>query len=98
MGSTSGKLQRVCDFINAHEDLIKIASLGEYRVVMKITRVIREAYLVERKRLQSKREKRFDEKRNRTKKAKRLIGEIRLAAVREDENKKSLEKIGDGSS
>ena len=27
--------KRVCDFINAHEDLIAIATFGEYRVVMK---------------------------------------------------------------
>ena len=27
--------KRVCEFINAHEDLITITTLGEYREVMK---------------------------------------------------------------
>ena len=46
--------KRVCDFINAHEDLIHISSFGEYRVVVKkIMAVIKEAHNVERKRRQT---------------------------------------------
>ena len=43
--------KRVCDYINAHEELIQITMFREYRVVMKkIMRVIKEAHNVERKR------------------------------------------------
>ena len=43
--------KRVCDYINAHDDLIHITSFGEYREVMKkAMRVIKEAHDVERKR------------------------------------------------
>ena len=70
--------KRVCDFITAHEDLIHITTFGEFRVVMrKMMRVIREAHNIERKRRQSTREKRFDESKTRTQKAKALIMEIR---------------------
>ena len=42
--------KRVCDFINAHDDLIHISSFGEYRDVMKkVMKVIKEAHNVERK-------------------------------------------------
>ena len=27
--------KRVCDYINAHEDIIQITTFGEYRIVMK---------------------------------------------------------------
>ena len=41
---------RVCDYINAHEELIQITSVEEYRTVMKkMMRVIKEAHNVERK-------------------------------------------------
>ena len=44
----------MCDFINAHEDLIRITSFGEFRVVMKkVTRIMKEAHNVERKRRQT---------------------------------------------
>ena len=43
--------KRVCDYINAHDDLICITSSGEYRKVMlKVMWVIKEAHNVERKR------------------------------------------------
>ena len=43
--------KRVCDFINAHEDLIHISTFGEYRTVMlKEMKVNREANLDETKR------------------------------------------------
>ena len=51
--------KRVCDFINAHDDLITITSFAEYKVAMKkVTKVIKEAHLVERKRRQSARKNR----------------------------------------
>ena len=41
----------MCDFINSHEDLIRITTFGEYRTVMlKVMKVIREANLVVRRR------------------------------------------------
>ena len=46
----------MCNFINAHEDIINIASFGEYREVMKkVMRVIKEAHNTERKRRQTTR-------------------------------------------
>ena len=43
-------MKRVCDFINAHEDLIAITTFGEYREVMKkAMKVKKEAHNVERK-------------------------------------------------
>ena len=43
--------KRVCDYINAHEDIIKIASFGDDRLVMrKVANVIKEAQNVEWKR------------------------------------------------
>ena len=54
--------KRECNFINAHEDVIKITSFDEYRVVMrKVTMVIKEAYNIERKRRQTSRKKMSEE-------------------------------------
>ena len=40
----------MCHFINAHDDLIRITSFGEYREVMrKVMRVIREPTTLRRK-------------------------------------------------
>ena len=51
--------KRVCNYKNAHEDIIRISSFGEYRDVMKkVMRVIKEAYNVERRRRQTARKKR----------------------------------------
>ena len=42
--------KRVCDFINAHEDIITITTFGEYRDVMrKVIKAIKEAHTVERR-------------------------------------------------
>ena len=49
--------KRVCDFIDAHEDLIHITSFGEYKKVMKNVMAIREAGNVEQKRSQTSRKK-----------------------------------------
>ena len=50
--------KRVCDFINAHDDIIHITSFGEYRVVMlKVMGVIKEAHNAERKRRRTSRKK-----------------------------------------
>ena len=50
--------KHVCDFINAHDDLIKISTFGKYRVVMrKVSKVIKEAHNRERKRRQTARKK-----------------------------------------
>ena len=39
----------MCDFINAHEDIITITTFGEYRDVMKkVMKVIKEAHNVEK--------------------------------------------------
>ena len=71
--------KRVCDFLNAHEDLIHITTFVEYRVVMrKIMRVIREAHNVERKRRQSTREKRVDKSKPRKQKAKALTDVFKI--------------------
>ena len=59
--------KRVCDFINTHDDLIKIASLGGYRTVMKkLMKVIREAHNAERKGRQTGRKNKRDEERMKT--------------------------------
>ena len=51
--------KRVCDFINAHEDLIQIATFAEYKKAMKkVMSVIKEAHNVERKRRQVARKSR----------------------------------------
>ena len=50
--------RRMCDNINAHEELIQITSLGEYGVVMrKAIKVIKEAHNVEQKRSHTARKK-----------------------------------------
>ena len=67
---------RVCDSIVAHKGFIKIISFGENRVVMKITMVIKEAHLVERKRRHTSRMQRMDESKTRTQRAKAQIAEI----------------------
>ena len=70
--------KRVCNFINAHHDLIHITSFGEYRVVMKkVMKVIKESALVERKRRQTSRKKKIDEMTTRTQRAKALIADVK---------------------
>ena len=91
--------KRVCEFLNTHEDLIKIGSFGEYRVVMKkVTMVIKEAHNVERKRRQTSRKKMSEEVTAITQKAKTLIFEIRRGGLRKEDVVKRLENIfGEGS-
>ena len=56
--------KRVCDFIDAHEDLIHITALKEYTVVMlEVMMVIKEAHNVERKRRLTSRNEKIDETR-----------------------------------
>ena len=60
-------VKRVCDFRNAHEDLIHMTSFGEYREVMKkVMMVIRETHNTERKRRRTvkKRRKEKTKKKN----------------------------------
>ena len=71
-------VKRVCDFINAQEDLITITSFGEYRAAMKkVMLVIKEAHNTERKRRQSSRKKKRDEVVARRQRAKALMRDIR---------------------
>ena len=86
--------KRVCDFINAHEELIQITSLEEYRIVMKkVMRVIKEAHNVERKRRQTSRKKKGDEARMGPQRAKSLILDIKRGWMRKEDVEKRLEEI-----
>ena len=70
--------KQVCDYINAHEELINIASLGEDRVVMKKAMiVIKEAHNTERKRRHSSRKKKSDDVRTITQRAKSPIFDVK---------------------
>ena len=88
----------MCDYINAHEDIIRITTFGEYRNVMKkVMKVIREAHSVERKRRQTSRKKRSEDAVKKTQKAKSLIAEIRRRGmsngekfIRNDDGKKNI--------
>ena len=92
--------KRVCDFINAHEDLINITTFGEYRDVMKkVMRVIKEADITEKKRRQTVQKKKSDETNTRTQRTKSLIAEIKRGKMRGEEIIGRLESIfGEGSS
>ena len=85
--SMSGKLpKRVCDFINAHEDLITITSFGEYREVMrKVMKVIKEAHNVERKRRQTASKRNGDDVKERTQRAKALIARLKQGGIEREE-------------
>ena len=66
------------DFINAHEEIISITTLGEYRVVMKkVMKVIKEARNDERKRRKTTMKKSVEEASKRTQRAKSFVPEIR---------------------
>ena len=70
--------KRVCNFINAHEELIRITTFGEYRTVMrKVMRVIREAHNAEKKRRQTSQKRKSAEVTKRTQRAKALISRIK---------------------
>ena len=89
----------MCDFINAHDSLINITTIGEYRMVMKnVMLVIKEVHNVERKRRRTARKKRSEEAATRTQKAKALISNIKRGGMRKEEIERMLEKIfGKGS-
>ena len=91
--------KRVCDFINARDDFIKISTLGEYRIVMrKVSKVIKEAHNRERKRRQTARKEKCDEIKTRTQQAKSLIANIKRGGMRKEEIVERLERIfGKGS-
>ena len=79
------------DFIDAHEDLIKITTYGEYRVVMrKVMRVIKEAHNTERKRRQTSRKERGEASRAMMQRAKALIADIKRGEIGKEEAEKRL--------
>ena len=90
----------MCNYKNAHEDIIRISSFGEYRDVMKkVMRAVKEAYNVEKRRRQTARKKRSEESSKRTQKAKSLIVEIRKRKMTYEEIESRREEIfGRGSS
>ena len=92
--------KRVCDFINAHEDIITITTFGEYRDVMrKVTNVIREANNVERRRRQTSRKKKEVGTKAVTQRAKSLIASVKGGRMSKDDIERSPEAIfGKGSS
>ena len=92
--------KRVCDFINAHEDLITITSFSEYRGVMrKVMRVIKEAHNTQRKRRLSGKKKMNEEARKRTQQAKALSAIVKQGKMSKVEVMRRLEEIfGRGSS
>ena len=86
--------KRVCDYINAHEDIIDISSFGEYEVAMKKgMNVIKEAHFVERKRRQTAREEKSEEAVKRTQRAKALIATIKRGKMRKEDVMKRLDEI-----
>ena len=89
----------MCDFINAHEDLIHITTFGEYRDVMRrVMKVIKEAHNVEKKRRQTSRKRKREEVTIKTQRAKALIFDIRRGQLRKEEIERRLEEIfGKGS-
>ena len=91
--------KRVCDYIDAHDDLITITSFGEYRGVMKkVMGVIKEAHIVERKRRQTSRKKKADDAKERTQRAKALIARIKQGGIGREEFERKMDEIfGKGS-
>ena len=76
----------MCDFINAHEDLIQITTFGEYRDAMRrVMKVIKEAHNVEKKRRQTSRKRKREEVTIKTQRAKALIFDIRRGQLRKEE-------------
>ena len=84
----------MCDYISAHEDLIKITTFGEYRDVMKkVMKVIKEAHNTERKRRQTSRKESGEASRAMTQRAKALIADIKRGGIRKEEAEKRLDGI-----
>ena len=76
----------MCDFINAHEDLIHITSFEEYKKVMKnVMRVIKESRNVEQKRRKTTGQKRRDETETRTQRAKALVADIKHGKMKRED-------------
>ena len=90
----------MCNFINAHEDIITITTFSEYRDVMrKVTNVIREAHNVERRRRQTSRKKKENGTKAVTQRAKSLIASDKGGRMSKDDIERSLKAIlGKGSS
>ena len=89
----------MCNYINAHEDLITITTFGEYRAVMKkVMMVIKEAHNTERKRRQTSKKERSDYVTSMKQKAKSLIQRIQRGGLRKEEIGRRIEEIfGNGS-
>ena len=86
--------KRVCDFINAHEDLIQIATFGEYKKVMKkVMSVIKEAHNVERKRRQVARKNQSEKSSKTIQKAKSLIANIKRGQMKKEDIERKLDSI-----
>ena len=78
--------KRVCDIINAHEDIIHFETFSQYKCVMKkAMMVIRESFNVERKRRQTSLKKRTDDSKTRTQRAKTPIANIKRGRKRKEE-------------
>ena len=90
----------MCNYINAHEELIQITSFREYREVMRnVMRVIKEAHNTEKKRRQSSQQRKSEEVTKRTQRAKALISCIKRGKMKTEEIKRNMEVIfGKGSS
>ena len=90
--------KRVCDFLNAHGDIIHITAFGEYRCVKKVMSVIKEAHNVERKRRQTKRKDKYDDVMARIQRTKALIARIKHGGIEREEIERSIDEIfGKGS-
>ena len=87
------------DLINAHDDIIRITTLAEYRnVMLRVMRVIKEAHNLEKKRRLTSRNKKSDEMAVRKQKAKALIASIRRGIPKEEFKRRLEEIFGKGSS
>ena len=87
------------DLINAHDDIIRITTLAEYRnVMMKVMMVIKEAHNAERTRRQTAKRTTSEDATKRTRRAKELVVIVKRGRMRKDEVVRSLEEIfGKGS-
>ena len=85
---------RVCDFINPHDDIVQITSLGEVTSLMKnVMMVIKEVHNMERKRRQTAKKTTSEEATKGTQRAKALVAIAKRGRMRKDEVMRSLEEI-----
>ena len=90
--------KRVCNFINAHDDLIRITTFGEYKVVMKkVMNEIKEDDNVEQKRRQMAWKNKRDDATKKVQRAKALIREIKRGKKGEKRSKGKKANFGKGS-